>query len=62
MESKLGEVVRAIAAGEGSRADHEATLVEVFQRMDASEDAARFVAQSFLDMRSVAADLGITLS
>jgi hypothetical protein len=30
--------------------------------MDASEDAARFVARSFLDMRSVAADLGIRLS
>lgn len=62
VEERLGQVVLALAAGEGSREEHERTLVDLFQRMDATEDAARFVAQSFLDMRSVAADLGIRLS
>lgn len=62
VEKRLGQVVLAIAAGEGERDEHERTLTDLFQRMDASEDAARFVAQSFLDMRSVAADLGIRLS
>lgn len=61
VETRMGEVVLEIAEGKGTREDHERTLVELFQRMDASEDAARFVAQSFLDMRSVAADLGIRL-
>ena len=62
VEERLGQVVLAIAAGEGERDEHERTLTDLFQRMDVSEDAARFVAQSFLDMRSVAADLGIRLS
>jgi hypothetical protein len=62
VEEKLGQVVMAIAAGQGERDEHERTLVGLFQSMDASEDAARFVARSFLDMRSVAADLGIQLS
>ncbi|KIG11704.1 hypothetical protein DB30_02622 [Enhygromyxa salina] len=61
VDARLGEVVMAIAKGEGQRADHEAELVALFQRMDASEDAARFVARSFLDMRSVASELGIRL-
>ncbi|MFJ7205986.1 OzmP [Streptomyces sp. NPDC098789] len=61
VEERLGKVVLAIAAGEGVREDHEAELVDLFQRMDATEDAARFVAASFLDMRTVAADLGIPL-
>ncbi|MEU1785776.1 OzmP [Streptomyces sparsogenes] len=61
VEERLGRVVMAIAAGEGSREEHERTLVDLFQHMDASEDAARFVARSFLDMRSVADDLGIRL-
>ncbi|WP_406725046.1 OzmP [Streptomyces sp. GD-15H] len=62
VEERLGKVVMAIAAGEGDRDEHERTLVDVFQSMDATEEAARFVAQSFLDMRTVAADLGIRLA
>ncbi|PPK67114.1 OzmP [Actinokineospora auranticolor] len=62
VEARMGEVVLAIAAGEGDPDAHEKTLVELFQRMDATEDAARFVAKSFLDMRQTAADLGIRLS
>lgn len=62
VEDRLGKVVKEIAAGEGDRDEQERSLVDLFQRMDASEDAARFVARSFLDMRSVAADLGIRLS
>lgn len=62
VEERLGRVVMAIAADEGERLDHETELVDLFQRMGADQDAARFVARSFLDMRSVAADLGIRLS
>jgi hypothetical protein len=62
VEERLGKVVLEIAAGEGKRDEHERALVDLFQRMDASEDAARFVARNFLDMRSVAAEIGIRLS
>ncbi|MFJ8472834.1 OzmP [Kitasatospora sp. NPDC094011] len=61
VEERLGKVVLAIAAGEGERADHQRELVDLFQRMGATEDAAAFVSQSFLDMRTVADDLGIRL-
>lgn len=62
VEERLGSVVLAIAAGEGDRDEHERTLVDLFRRMDATDEGARFVARSFLDMRSVADDLGITLA
>ncbi|POM26393.1 WbuX: N-acetyl sugar amidotransferase [Actinomadura rubteroloni] len=62
VEKRLGEVVLSLAADEGDRSEHERTLIDLFQRMDASEDAARFVAGSFLEMRAVAADLGIELN
>ncbi|WP_225099521.1 OzmP [Streptomyces sp. CoH27] len=59
VEDRLGRVVMEIAAGTGDREEHRAALVDLFMRMDATEDAAGFVAESFLDMRKVAADLGI---
>jgi hypothetical protein len=62
IEGELKDVVFEIAAGEGDRAHQESVLVDLFRRLDASEDAARFVAASFLDMRTTAADLGITLA
>ncbi|MEV8517153.1 hypothetical protein [Dactylosporangium sp. NPDC051484] len=62
VESSLRRVVLAIAAGEGEPADHEQTLIDIFQRLDAEPDAARFVARQFLDMRAVAADMGIRLN
>ncbi len=62
VEERLGQVVLEIAAGKGNREEHERALVDLFQRMDATEDAARFVARSFLNMRSVAAEIGIRLS
>jgi hypothetical protein len=62
VESSLQRVVLALAAGEGDPADHEQTLIDLFQRMDAEPAAARFVARQFLDMRAVAADMGIRLN
>jgi hypothetical protein len=62
VEQRLKEATLAIAAGEG---DHEAqrkSLVEIFRDLGADDDAARFVADSFLDMPTVAGDLGIRLS
>lgn len=61
VERRLGEVTLELAEGGGNREEHERTLVDLFQRMGASEDAAQFVAQSFLGMHEVADDLGIQL-
>ncbi|WP_031040686.1 OzmP [Streptomyces sp. NRRL F-5650] len=61
IENRMREVVLQIAAGEGDREQHERELVAVFRELDATEEGARFVARSFLDMRSVAADLGVRL-
>ncbi|WP_326718423.1 MULTISPECIES: OzmP [unclassified Streptomyces] len=62
VEEELKEVTLRIAAGEGDRETHEAALVEAFQHLGTTEEAARFVARSFLDMPAVAADMGIRLS
>ncbi|MEU5582784.1 OzmP [Streptomyces huasconensis] len=59
VEEKLKKVVLEIAAGEGDREEHRAALVELFKQMDTTDDGARFIAETFLDMRAVAADLGI---
>jgi hypothetical protein len=62
VEARLKEVTFRIAAGEGDQEEHERALVEAFQRLGTTEEAARFVARSFLDMPAVAADMGIQLS
>jgi hypothetical protein len=62
VEERLKRLTLEIAAGEGDRAVQEEALVALFRDMDASEQAARFVARSFLEMRAVADDLGISLS
>jgi hypothetical protein len=61
VEDRLRAIVFEIAAGEGDPGAHEEALVEVFKQLDAGEDAARYVARSFLDLRTVAADMGIRL-
>jgi hypothetical protein len=61
-ERRLKEVTLAIAAGEGDHQAQQENLVEIFRDLGADDDAARFVANSFLDMPAVAGDLGIRLS
>ncbi len=61
LEDRLRTIVFEIAAGEGDPDAHEDALVDLFRRLDATEDAARYVARSFLDMRTVAADMGIRI-
>jgi hypothetical protein len=61
VEEKLKQVVLEIVADVGNRATHEVTLTELFRAMGATEDAARFVAGNFLEMRNVAEGLGIQL-
>ena len=61
IEERLREVVLEIAEERGEPAAHEAELVDLFQQLGSTEDAARFVATGFLDMREIAADTGIRL-
>ncbi|MFI9237445.1 OzmP [Streptomyces sp. NPDC053079] len=61
IEERLKWVVLDIAGNRGDPAAQERELIDVFRRLDASEEAARFVAQGFLAMRETAAELGITL-
>ncbi|MFF0018029.1 OzmP [Streptomyces sp. NPDC005374] len=61
IEEQLRRVTLQIAAGEGDRGEHLRELVSIFRGFDADEAAARFVAESFVDMPKVAADVGIRL-
>jgi hypothetical protein len=61
IEERMGKVVLDIAQGDGDSQRHRGELVELFRRLGATDDAAAFVVQGFLDMRATAADLGITL-
>ncbi|MEU8825293.1 OzmP [Streptomyces sp. NPDC048636] len=61
IEERMKRVVLDIAEERGDRAAQETELVALFRELGATEDAARFVTDSFLGMRTVAADLGITL-
>jgi hypothetical protein len=62
VEARLKAVTFRIAAGEGDPDEHESALVDAFRSLGTTEEAARFVARSFLDMPTVAADMGIRLS
>jgi hypothetical protein len=62
IEARMKDVVMKIAAGKGDKAAQERELVDIFTSLDASEDAARFVAQSFLGMPTLAAEMGVRLS
>ena len=61
IEEKLKKLLFEIAAGEGNPKVQEETLVTLFRQLDATEDAARFVARSCLNMRQIAAEMGIEL-
>jgi hypothetical protein len=62
IEEKLKNLLFEIAAGEGSPKVQEETLVALFRQLDATEEAARFVARTCLNMRETAAEIGIKLS
>jgi len=61
VEERLKDVVFALAKGEGDKIRHQEELQEIFKDMGIDDSGARFVADSFLDMRNVAADLGVSL-
>lgn len=61
VERRLREATLAIAAGEGDRFAWREDLVEIFRDLGADDEAAGFVADSFLDMPAVADELGIRL-
>ncbi|WP_435294485.1 hypothetical protein [Streptosporangium sp. G11] len=61
IERELKRITFEIAAGRGDAAAHEAALVDLFRRLGASDEAARYVADNFLDMRPIAESLGIDL-
>jgi hypothetical protein len=62
VEQQLKKITFEIAADVGDPDIHQAELVDLFTQIGATEEAARYVARSFLDMRRVAEDLGISLS
>jgi len=61
LEERMKQVVLEIAEGRGERPEQESELVDIFRHLDATEEAALFVARSFLDMRNVATEMGINL-
>ncbi len=61
IEERMKRVVMDIAAGRGEAPEHERELVGIFTELDATEEAARFVARSFLTMPEVAAEMDIRL-
>ncbi|WP_327288734.1 OzmP [Streptomyces sp. NBC_01198] len=61
VEERLRKVTLEIAAGQGDREQQLREVTGIFRDLDADEDAARFVATSFVDMPQVAADVGIWL-
>ena len=62
VERRLRDTTLAIAAGAGDRAEHREDLVGIFRDLGADDEAARFVAESFLDLPAVAGNLGIRLT
>jgi D-serine deaminase-like pyridoxal phosphate-dependent protein len=61
-EDRLRRVTIEIASGHGDPGAHRQDLVAVFRELGADDEAADFVAASFLDMPSLASSLGIRLS
>jgi hypothetical protein len=62
IERDLKRIIFDIAAGAGDPAAHEAELSQLFRQLGATDEAARYMAGNFLDMRRIAEDLGIDLS
>ncbi|TGA96504.1 OzmP [Streptomyces palmae] len=61
IEERMKHAVLDIAEERGDPAEHRSALMEIFRELGATDDAARFVTEGFLGMRTVATDLGITL-
>jgi hypothetical protein len=60
-ENELKSVILQLAAGEGDRRAHERALTGVFKDLGATDEAAQFATQNFLDLQQIAADVGIKL-
>ncbi|MTJ79883.1 MAG: OzmP [Telmatospirillum sp.] len=61
VEDRMKDAILALAAGEGDPAAHQKTLEGVFNDLGVDGEGARFVAGNFLNMRSLAQDLGVVL-
>ena len=61
IEERLKTTLFAIAAGEGDPVQQEEALVDLFRELEVGDDAARVAARGCLEMRDVAAEMGIEL-
>ncbi|MFI5781326.1 hypothetical protein [Nocardia sp. NPDC051570] len=61
LEDEFRDVVFKIVHRDGDRQELRSALVSIFIRLEAGEAAAEFVADTFMDMHKVAADMGIEL-
>jgi hypothetical protein len=61
VEERLRKVLLELAAGEGDREEQEQAVIAVLKEFGATEEAATFAAQNFVNMRQIAADNGIEL-
>jgi hypothetical protein len=62
IEQRLQDIIFDIAQGDADPRAHEPALVEIFRELHGDENAAHFVARSFLDMRTTATRMGIKLA
>jgi hypothetical protein len=61
IEERFKSTLFEVAAGRGDSARHEEELTAIFRELEAGEEGARCAARSCLEMRKVAADIGIEL-
>lgn len=61
VEERLRTILFAIAQGDGDPRAQEDAVIDVLKEFGASDDAARFTAANFVNMRAIAAQNGIPL-
>lgn len=61
VEEELKALTLGLADGSAPRAEAEERLRDVFRRLGASDDAAATVARNYVDLRAIAADVGVPL-
>ncbi|MEV0637363.1 OzmP [Streptomyces sp. NPDC050619] len=62
IEQRLQDIIFDLAHSDADPRRHEPELVEIFRELHGDDNAARFVARSFLDMRTTATRMGIKLA
>lgn len=60
-EEKYKNIVFKLATDEGLPEEQRRELLDVFQQMEFTENASRYLADKFLSMRDIAEDLGIVI-